>query len=277
MHVLPQGLGTGTPVTEVRALTANIPQRKGLCLGFYRRHRLMIMTTSELDTLIWTALTGQQAPHALGHGGARRFHPDIGPLAAIRDAHADSLAALAELALETGPVALMQPGEPVPVPGLQIVRAAAGIQMIYAGDDNGLPPPQEQTILRLGVDDFPDMLELAKLTQPGPFAGRTGTLGTFWGIRDQSGALVAMAGQRLCTVHHREVSAVCVHPDARGRGLAAALSRQVMTAILAEGRTPILHSYADNHAALSLYRRLGFVERAQVCLTVYVPEGWSQI
>ena len=63
------------------------------------------------------------------------------------------------------------------------------------------------------------MLALVELTQPGPFAPRTIELGRYLGVHD-NGQLVAMAGERCRLPGYREVSAVCTHPDARGRGLA---------------------------------------------------------
>ncbi len=236
------------------------------------------MENAELDRLIWTALTGEQARFALGanigSGGARRFHPEIGPLAAIRDFSEESLADFAALADEYGPLALMQPDEPVEVPGIDLVKSALGVQMIFAGGTAALDAIAEAAcdsrIVALGAQDHAEMLELATLTEPGPFGTRTGELGDFWGIKE-NGRLLAMAGQRTRTGNFIEVSAVCAHPDARGRGLAGLLSRRVAAAILDGGRTPILHSYADNEAALSLYHKLGFVERSRVSLTVYAP------
>lgn len=241
-----------------------------------KAHGAPMTAPDELDRLIWTALTGEQSRHAVGCAHARRFHPSIGPLAAIRDAGPDSLAALARLARETGPLALMQPGEPLDVPGTIIEKSAEGVQMVFdaatCGGRPGDGDAADLPIEPLGAADYPEMLALATLSAPGPFAERTGDLGRFWGIRE-GGRLIAMAGQRIATARHVEVSAVCTHPEARGRGLAGALSLRVVQAIRADGRTPILHSYADNEAALGLYRKLGFRERARVRLTLYAPQA----
>jgi hypothetical protein len=64
------------------------------------------------------------------------------------------------------------------------------------------------------------MLELVRLTEPGPFAARTHRLGRYIGLR-RGGKLVAMAGERMRLDGFTEISAVCTHPDARGQGLGA--------------------------------------------------------
>ncbi len=66
------------------------------------------------------------------------------------------------------------------------------------------------------------MMALVELTKPGPFGLRTHELGTFFGIR-VSGELVAMTGERMKPGNFTEMTAVCVHPDHRGRGYAQAL------------------------------------------------------
>lgn len=220
---------------------------------------------------IWHALVGDQARHAfgadIGSGGARRFDPAIGPLAAVREGSSECLADLGALVRATGPLGLLQQGEePLPVPGARVVKQAAGVQMVFAGSQapgwEGLAP------VALGEADYPEMLALATLTQPGPFAARTPDLGRFHGVREQ-GRLLAMAGQRMRPPGFVEVSGVCTHPDARGRGLAPRLMGRVIADVLAEGRTPFLHAYADNAAALALYARLGFVESRRVMLVIY--------
>jgi predicted GNAT family acetyltransferase len=67
-----------------------------------------------------------------------------------------------------------------------------------------------------------------------------------------------MSGQRLSLPGHVEVSAVCTHPDARGRGYAPALMSTVMEHIVEQGKTPMLHSFSSNASAIAVYRSLGF-------------------
>jgi predicted GNAT family acetyltransferase len=125
---------------------------------------------------------------------------------------------------------------------------------------------------RLTPSDVPAMVELARLTEPGPFRDRTRELGTFFGIFE-GGRLIAMAGQRTRVPGFVEVSAVCTHPEARGRGYARTLMSAVMDRILRDGDTPFLHSFADNHGAIRVYEALGFVLRRHFHLAVLKNEA----
>ena len=123
-------------------------------------------------------------------------------------------------------------------------------------------PEGDFDVTVLGAADVPDMLALVELTQPGPFRARTIELGTYIGIRE-GGRLVAMAGERLWVHDLREVSAVCTHPDAQGRGYARALSSRVVNRMLRAGETPFLHVESNKLRALEIYRSLGFIPRTE--------------
>jgi predicted GNAT family acetyltransferase len=216
------------------------------------------MTAHLLDRPVWNALSTRQLAVSVGGDRARRFAPDIGTLAGARDDSSESLRALAELVHATGELLVVQTDPIVVPPGTIAVTEVPGVQMIA---DRIAAPPPDARIERLTDADAPAMLALATLTKPGPFASRTPTLGEFWGIKDH-GVLVAMAGERM---HHTglvELSGVCTHPDARGRGLARVLSAHVCARIAARGETPYLHAYASNTAAIELYRSLGFTLRS---------------
>lgn len=211
--------------------------------------------TDPLDRPIWHALTGRQAGFAIGAGLAHRFRPDVSPFAACGD---DSPAALAAVAGLLGPkdrLLFLQRGVvPVP-PKTRMIERGAGVQMVADGFVMSEPPAG---IVALGEDDAAAMLALATLTQPGPYRARTHELSQFWGVKDAGGRLLAMAGERLKLAGMSEVSGVCTHPEARGRGLAALLSRHVASEIVRRGETPFLHAYAANKGAIRLYEKLGF-------------------
>ncbi|MEI9912020.1 MAG: hypothetical protein WDO71_21665 [Bacteroidota bacterium] len=59
------------------------------------------------------------------------------------------------------------------------------------------------------------MVQLAKLTKPGPFGTKTIDFGSYFGIFDKE-KLVAMTGQRLHVENCTEISAVCTHPRSFG-------------------------------------------------------------
>jgi predicted GNAT family acetyltransferase len=67
------------------------------------------------------------------------------------------------------------------------------------------------------------------------------------------------------------VSAVCTHPDGRGRGLAAALTTLLAARIVARRETPMLHVAAGNEAARRVYERIGFRVRREVEVAVVRP------
>ena len=115
------------------------------------------------------------------------------------------------------------------------------------------------------------MVALAELTEPGPFRLRTIELGNFYGVfhGDQ---LVAMAGKRMHLPGFTEVSGVCTHPDARGRGYARQLMSIVIEEIERDGKAAFLHAFADN-PAVRLYESLGFTLRQHFHFAVVIKEG----
>ena len=227
-----------------------------------------------LENPIWNALNTEHAALALGKGSARRYPADIGPLCGIADQSASSYEALRALAGPGGVVGLFLQEPPASLPAWTLLRGGELSQMICNIPDGAEPVslPQEATTRRLTSADVPAMMELAELAEPGPFRTRTIELGDFFGIFD-SGRLVSMAGQRLRLPGFVEVSAVSTHPDARGRGYARALMSQVIGDIRRRGKTPFLHSFADNYAAIRVYESLGFTLRRTLHLAVLKNDG----
>lgn len=224
------------------------------------------MTAHVLDRPVWNTLATRHAAFAVGGDRARRFAPDIGPLAGARDDEPDSLAALAELVPAHGSLLLLQVDPIALPPAIVATTTAAGVQMV--ADQLAEVAPDDR-IVPLGAEDGPEMLALAALTKPGPFAPRTPALGEFFGITE-AGRLIAMAGERMRHAGFVEVSGVCTHPDARGRGLARCLSAHVARRILQRGEVPYLHAYASNTAAIKLYESLGFRLRRAVHVAAVV-------
>lgn len=219
-----------------------------------------------LDRPVWHALQSQLAHLSDGTTHARRMLSPFGIFAAAADDSAGSLAELAALVPRDGAILLLQAGNSPLPPGTAAQMTLPGVQMIA----RSISPLEPDSRFRpLGPGDVAAMLELATLTQPGPFFERTAEIGPFWGAHED-GRLVAMAGERLRFVDYVEVSGVCTHPDFRGRGYAGLLSRLVATQILNQGKTPFLHAMSSNTSAIRLYETLGFAIRSEVTATVLV-------
>jgi len=171
---------------------------------------------------------------------------------------------MAGLIPEGDDVSLLEVSPPEAPAGVSETRKLC-LQMVW---DKLAPVEAAFEIEALGEDDAAEMLALALLTKPGPFRARTHTMGRFVGVRD-GGRLIAMAGERMHMPGYREISAVCTHPEFRGRGLGAALMQVVGARMMQERDQPFLHSYADNAGAVALYRKLGFVVRAEVVHAVW--------
>lgn len=214
-----------------------------------------------LDRVVWNALSGPQ--HHLGEGGphARRYNPAVAPFAALAALDAARFDALLMLVGPATLVALFTVDEVSFPDGFVVAKRALADQMLLEN-----PAACELADLDpLGPSDVPEMLELADATEPGPFGSKTVEFGGYLGIR-RKGRLIAMAGQRMKIPGFTEVSAVCVHPDFRGQGLAATLVRAVSMTIHKRGDIPFLHVFSNNAPAIELYRKVGFKLRRRMCL-----------
>lgn len=220
----------------------------------------MTTATHPLDNPFWSALTTRQAHFALGGARARRYPPDISPIAALPAAGPENVAALRDLVAIGDDAGLVGPHAPALPDDWDVLYESTIVQMIRPGE---APLPEgDAGVVRLGAADVAEMLALVDATKPGPFRTRTIELGHYIGVRE-GGRLVAMAGERSCTGAFHEVSAVCTHPDAQGRGLARGLIGRVVNRMLRAGETPYLHVDSRNPRAIDLYLALGFVRRAE--------------
>jgi predicted GNAT family acetyltransferase len=213
-----------------------------------------------LDNPVWSCLTTRHARLAQGDGLALRYPPDYSPLSGLPAATPDNLQALQ---------ALVEVGDAVAVAGAHVPEWPANWETLHRIRLVQMIRRETTPLGEVGAEvavltkaDVGDMLALVELTHPGPFRERTIELGTFVGVR-QRGRLLAMAGERMWIGDNREVSAVCTHPEAQGRGLARALMGRVINRMLRAGQTPILHVEGANERAIGMYEGLGFVRRAE--------------
>ncbi|MBW8760502.1 MAG: GNAT family N-acetyltransferase [Burkholderiales bacterium] len=223
------------------------------------------MTTAHpLDNVMWSALTTVHADLSRGGPLARRYPPEFAPFAGLPAATPQAFAALADDLARDEVVALSVPGDADPGAAFEVLDRKDLVQMIGAVAGEVAQPGRFRA---LEPADVPQMTALVQLTAPGPWYARTAELGRFVGV-EVDGRLVAMAGERMRVPGHTEISAVCCHPDFRGRGWPGDLMRLVSRAIVARGETPFLHVLADNAPAIALYEKLGLRERRRSRLLI---------
>lgn len=227
------------------------------------------MTPHPLDNPAWHALTGPHALLAVGQGAARHYPRDVAPYSAVAEPTAAAYADLATDLPQGRRARLFRPGYESAPSGWVTESARPIVQMLAHGADLPAPLPGEALLLPLGPGDAADMRALVDVARPGPFSARTPLLGRYCGVRDPvTGQLVAMGGERFSLSGYVELSAIAVHPDARGRALGAAVTAALARRALARGEAPFLHVYADNPAA-GLYARLGFRPRAELWVLLW--------
>ena len=220
------------------------------------------MDLSPLNNPVWHALNSHHHHLAIQGEFAARYQPGIFAATAMPEyssAGFDDLRSLVEVNEIIGLMGLL----PEDISGWEVLHIDHVRQLIY----EGLKPATRVNTVVLTKSDVPEMLDLVNVAQPGPFTSRTIEMGQYLGVR-QDGHLVAMAGERFHMTGFCEVSAVCTHPDYRGRGYGGALTTMVSEAILERQETPFLHVTPGNDGALSLYMKLGFRIRTEVQVSI---------
>lgn len=221
------------------------------------------MTTSihPLDNPVWHALRGPHARFAVQRGLALHYQREVAVFSAFDASSAQAYADLA-VDLPAGVEARLVRREVDPLPaGWVEVDQIRLLQMMVVRDD--IDTIEGPEVVPLGAAQADAAAALIDLTRPGPFGPRTLEMGRFIGVFED-GELLAMAGERMHLPGYIEMSAICTHPQARGRRLAEYLMRRVMHAAFARGERPFLHVLPDNEPAIALYRRLGFEVRAEM-------------
>ena len=219
---------------------------------------------SLLDNVFWHTLTGPHAKYAQGAHGARRYAKGFSPILGFANAQRPDFDSL---------LACCDPGEHfycggwsgAAAPGWSIDVESTMFRMVW---DGAMPPSDEfPDAVRLGPQHASQALQLAVLTNPGPFGQRTIELGDYFGWFEGE-RLVAMAGERMHAGALREVSGVCTHPDFQGRGLARRLMIKLIRRQMQRGETPFLHVMRANNGAHALYERLGFRDYCETIVRV---------
>jgi GNAT superfamily N-acetyltransferase len=220
-----------------------------------------------LDNIVWHALSGPQARYASGDGAARRYAPGFSPIVGFADQARPAFDALRPHCA-TDEHFYCDGWTGAAPPGWSIDAETTMFKMVWDA-----PPPRRDDAadaIALGPAHAQRAYDLAMLTKPGPFGPRTIELGDYFGVF-AGDRLVAMAGERMHAGTLREISGVCTHPDAQGRGLATRLMLKLVDRQLARGETPFLHVMRDNAVARRLYERMGFAVYRESVVRVVSP------
>ena len=128
-----------------------------------------------LDSPVWHSIVH---PHAhLGRiaGQAVTYHPEVSPFSGLKEASETALDDLSTLLPTEGIAAVMTNAADLPVTsGWRELRRYHLVQMIHLGDQ----PASRHEFVELSIADVPEMIELVRLTEPGPFDTRTIEFGT---------------------------------------------------------------------------------------------------
>jgi predicted GNAT family acetyltransferase len=204
---------------------------------------------------IWNALRTTQRNFAISAGQAVRYPADVVPFAAVGAFGIHAMQELRSL-LSPGDSTWVIAEEYAQIPELVRDDTIQCFQMVLP---NEIAPLTETIELeKLSEKHAQEMVALTTLAFPGYFRVRSCEMGTYYGVRSPTGELIAMGGERFKVEEYSEISAVCTHPEFRGRGLAASIMWQIVRDHRRDGIVSWLHVGCKNIRAVELYRRMGF-------------------
>jgi len=232
-----------------------------------------------LDNPSWHALTTLQSHFAITAEHAQRFYPEVCVHGAFPDAMAESPTAQAWASLAClgrEPVSLFSLHPLTSPAGWTNTRSVDLVEMVQEAGSSTTSEADSQhdaRIIELAASDLPQMSNLYEATRPGrKLYPRLMDLGGFIGIK-QGNLLVAMACLRLNLPGYREISTVATLPGHTGRGYATALVGELARRSRNAGKQAFLTASTNNTRAYSIYQRLGFFPRVNLCSTTFRWEG----
>src|SRR5258706_7520792 len=146
-----------------------------------------------LENIMWHALAGKQAPLAVGARGARRYARGWSPIVGFERPQRQDLEALRPFCV-AGEQFYCDIWSGRAPQDWRIVKQARMYKMVWqaaAPLHEALPAATP-----LSAEHSAAAMELATLTNPGPFGPRTLEMGEYFGVFD-SARLIAMAGERM--------------------------------------------------------------------------------
>jgi ribosomal protein S18 acetylase RimI-like enzyme len=222
------------------------------------------MTQQVIDNIAWCSLTGPHARFSAGANEARRYSPGFASIIAFSDLERPDFAAL-NSCCEPGEQFYCSGWSGIVPSGWQIDSETTMYKMIW---DAPMPVVDKALdAVQLGSGHVSQMLELVRITHPGPFGQRTVELGEYYGFL-QGEHLIAMAGERMYAGVFREISGVCTHPEFQGQGLARRLVQKLIRREIQRKEIPFLHVLRDTGDTHHIYERIGFRHNNEVILRI---------
>ncbi len=219
---------------------------------------------AKLDHILWYSFSEGQPQFTIGDDKARRYAPGFSTISANADPENPDFESLAKI-WNIGDEFYCDRWSGEPPAGWSVEKETTMFKMVW---DAPIPDPVDHTgMVTLGPEHAERALELAIMTNPGPFGLRTIELGDYYGYFDGD-RLIAMSGERMSAPPYREVSGVCTHPDSQGRGLAKKLMLRIIRQQMERGEIPFLHVLTHNEVARGMYKRMGFRDHLETTVRV---------
>jgi len=217
-----------------------------------------------LDNIMWNCLSGPHAKFATGFGTVRRYAPGFSPIVGCENPEKPDFETLQKFC-EPGDSFYFDIWAGAAPAGWRIDKEAHMFKMVWEAPIPAEDAAPDAVLLR--PEHYDQAVQLARLTNPGPFGVRTPELGEYFGFfeRDQ---LIAMAGERMCAGNLHEVSGICTHPEFQGRGLARKLTLKLVRRQMQRGKISFLHVMSHNTPARGLYEKMGFRNHLETVVRV---------
>ncbi len=138
------------------------------------------------------------------------------------------------------------------------VKALKERQMVM-DDPSMLECEETAPTVRLSMDDAEELRELYRICDTPAWTPNALNLGPFFGVRDQQGRIVSVAGVHFVTEYGAEIGNIATHPEHRRKGYAACCVAAATKELLKSSARVLLHFFEENIAAQKLYEKMGFV------------------
>ena len=218
---------------------------------------------SVLDNPIWNALNTGDVVKNKGNEFVKHFDINTAPFIGMSNWDEESQLKIIELGQPDREWFLLIAASINLIEQLELLVTMPIHQFVCANLNRELIKNKEIELVPLNETHISEMLILTALTKPGPFSVNTIEFGNYHGIFEDD-KLVAMGGERMHVANYTEISAICTHPDAQGKGYAARITQFLAASIINKGQIPFLHARTDNTKAIEVYKRLGFELRTTV-------------